>query len=249
MAAEPARPEPTSRAAHLVDVELPAQSQLRARRATIYRLSYGPTDALGALDASDLTTEERRRAAGYLFAEDRFAFTAGRLLVRRLLSAETGMPPSRIALRLDRGRPYLPKHWGHDLTFSISHTEGLVMVAIAREAMVGVDVEKITMRPDFDGISDIVFTEAERSFLVGAAVAKKVEAFFRLWVRKEAILKYRGTGFAGGARSVDVLDGMIPKELNLVDGGDDADHAWCAVSDGTFSPTGPVDVELLPARS
>ncbi len=217
---------------------------LGSGQASIYRLTHETAHAIGELDTADLAPEERRRAAGYRFAEDRFVFVAGRLIVRRWLSAETGTEPADIPLQLDRGRPHVPASLACGLNFSISHSEGVVMVAIARHAQVGIDVEPIALRTDMGALADMVFTSEERNLLKACAPERQSALFFRLWVRKEALLKYRGTGFLIDPKSVAVLDGEISEGLHLVDGDDSPRHVWCAVTDGGFVSTVPIELGL-----
>lgn len=76
-----------------------------------------------------------------------------------------------------RGKPYFPDF--PQAQFSLSHTDGAVLVGISDEA-IGVDIERI--RP---------VGERLRGRVAGGA---DEEAFFRLWVRREARAKRSGTG-------------------------------------------------------
>ena len=83
----------------------------------------------------------------------------------------------------NHGKPYFPAF--PQLHFSISHTEGAVLVGLSDRA-IGVDIERL--RPVSDGL-------AER-FGAGSA-----EAFFQGWVRREARAKRTGTPVELGEES------------------------------------------------
>lgn len=88
------------------------------------------------------------------------------------------------------------------LDFSVSHSGDLVGLAVAtsqggdrRSRAVGLDVERIA--PVADGAApDIVLSPAERDAFDPLEAAAQIPAFFRYWVRKEAVLKATGEGLA-----------------------------------------------------
>ena len=71
-----------------------------------------------------------------------------------------------------------------------------MLFAFARNARIGVDVERC--RPDFDGqrIADRFFTEAESSALRAVHESKRVHAFTQQWTRKECFIKAHGEGLS-----------------------------------------------------
>lgn len=100
----------------------------------------------------------------------------------------------------DKGAPYLPLR--PDLWVSISHCRRAVAVAVSDSGPVGIDVE--SRRRIGDGLVERVCTEKERTVL--RAAADPTMAFLRLWTRKEAVLKLRGTGIRGFDSMVHALD-------------------------------------------
>lgn len=93
----------------------------------------------------------------------------------------------------ETGKPYLLNYKG--IEFNISHCRGGVAVCLDKER-VGIDVEDTL--PFDDGLARAVCSEAEFSEVVSSA--SPAEAFTRLWTRKEAVLKYYGTGVCDGDR-------------------------------------------------
>ena len=156
-----------------------------------------------------LSADFGQRLSAYRRWQDRQAGVLGRLLLhelyRELLAGGSGPP----ALSVDAyRRPYLPEHPAFD--FNISHTDGLVAcVAAVGAGRIGVDVER-------KGAVDItefrrVFTAEEYARL--AALPEPAEEFYRLWTRKEAVMKADGRGFYLDAAGIDCL-----RERVVIDG-------------------------------
>lgn len=149
----------------------------------------GPaSDSLAAL----LSPDERERAESLRFARDRERFTAARGLMRALLGDRLGLDPARIAFVYDEaGKPRLAEG---DLRFNLSHSAGLVAVAICEGREVGIDVEAIREDLFAEGIARR-YLPAEMAAEIGRrSGSERTEAFFRAWVRQEAYAKARGGG-------------------------------------------------------
>ena len=99
-----------------------------------------------------------------------------------------------------QGAPYLPSR--PDLHISISHCRTAVAVAVSTQGPVGVDVE--CRRKIGDGLIQRVCTPEEQQS-IGASDDPQM-AFLRLWTRKEAVLKCRGTGIKGFGSMVAALE-------------------------------------------
>jgi 4'-phosphopantetheinyl transferase len=144
-----------------------------------------------------LSWQELRRAAGLRSWRDRRRFVAAHGALRELLGRYLGLAPGRIGFKHGAcGRPELAR--GGRLRFSLSHADGLALVAIAAQAEVGVDVERLRPVPEAGDIADGFFTATEAGALAALPPGRRDAAFLRCWTRKEAWLKARGCGLAGG---------------------------------------------------
>jgi 4'-phosphopantetheinyl transferase len=143
-----------------------------------------------------LDEEERRRAGGFHFDEDRRAFIAARALTRSMLSAATGWPTDFWRYSIGEfGKPRLaPERDAGGLRFNISHTRRLVVCAIAFED-VGVDAECLDRATDLS-LANSIFAPEERRFLNSAAPEATRCRFFRIWTLKEAFIKATGEGLS-----------------------------------------------------
>jgi 4'-phosphopantetheinyl transferase len=141
-----------------------------------------------------LSGEERLRASGFVTELLRRRWTAAHGALRVILAEYVGIPPGSVPLTTDdRGKP---KFAGTDpvLSFNLSHTGHLALVAVTAEGWVGVDAEII--RPDiaWEELGRRFFAHAEARQIASLSPEMRVPAFFLCWTRKEAYLKAIGLG-------------------------------------------------------
>jgi 4'-phosphopantetheinyl transferase len=155
-----------------------------------------------------LAPDELTRAARFRFARDRARFVVARGILREVLGAHLRVPPARLAFRSGpHGKPALAEPPAGDwLRFNVSHSDGVVLVALARAREVGVDVER--MRPDV-AAADLArrfFSPREQAALAALPEDRRRAGFFRIWTCKEAFIKGTGEGVSRGLASFDVVD-------------------------------------------
>ncbi|QOX63277.1 4'-phosphopantetheinyl transferase superfamily protein [Anoxybacterium hadale] len=100
-------------------------------------------------------------------------------------------------LRDSRGKPYFEGR--NDIFFSVSHSGNWWSCLMAEEE-VGFDLEVIRHRKNFEGIAARFFTEEEYQYVLQNGLS----GFYEIWVRKEAYVKYLGTGLSEGLRTFSV---------------------------------------------
>jgi 4'-phosphopantetheinyl transferase len=148
-------------------------------------------DWLSCLDAV-----EQARAERFYFDKDRSTFIAAHWLIRNALASVGGLPPTDWRFIAERhGKPAIDPVLGRpDLHFNLSHSRGLVACAVTTGAMIGIDVETLSRKHVGLDIADRFFTPSEVAILHGAALDQQLEAFFRFWTLKEALIKATGEG-------------------------------------------------------
>jgi 4'-phosphopantetheinyl transferase len=155
-----------------------------------------------------LAPDERERARRFVSDEARTLFVLGRSLLRTALSTYLGCAPP--ALRLDQrcarcgvqhGKPRLVDP-ASDLTFNLSHAQGLIAVAVCRGREVGIDVEGRGRAVTVPELVPLLLSAAERLALEEVPNALRPEFLLECWVRKEALLKATGEGLARDLREV-----------------------------------------------
>lgn len=143
-----------------------------------------------------LDESELAQLAGFSRAGPQDLYLLSRALVRVALSHHSGHPPE--ALRFNRdghGRPWLAApDDALGLYFSLSHTDGLVAVAVSGTPRVGLDVEDLQRTTNLMGIARSYFATAELSVLNSLEGHAQRERFFDLWTAKEAYIKACGQG-------------------------------------------------------
>ncbi|HUY08521.1 MAG TPA: 4'-phosphopantetheinyl transferase superfamily protein [Candidatus Dormibacteraeota bacterium] len=163
-------------------------------------LDFAPMAPTAVLET--LSAEEHGHALRFRAEIDRTRYVVRRWWLRELLSAYVGTDPSELGfIRGPYGKPRLVVPDVGWLRFSLSHSAGVVAFAVATGREVGVDIE--WERRDFpvDQVAWKFFTDDERSRLGRSSSVERVEAFFALWTRKEALVKLTGRGLAGSESS------------------------------------------------
>jgi len=160
------------------------------------RVWIGPADVPPEDEArcrETLDGGECANAATLLHGPDRRRFTIAHGALRLLAAREIGVPPTALTWTEGRyGKPELTPPWSQWHT-SLSHSGGLIAVALSAGRAVGVDVQQVVPGLDVTGMSARFFTPSEAAYVAaGADAGARADRFARLWVRKEAVVKAAG---------------------------------------------------------
>lgn len=119
---------------------------------------------------------------------------ASQRALRQLLGRYLEADPERIELTTDeRGKPRLADP-AAPLRFNLSHSGGALLIALARETEVGVDVERIRPRRNLLRLAGRALEPAAAAAVRAAPPAERLEAFHAAWARREALAKCHGGG-------------------------------------------------------
>jgi 4'-phosphopantetheinyl transferase len=145
-----------------------------------------------------LDDAERARAGRFHFPADSRSYRCAHALGRCVLQAATGVQARDIRFRDNaHGKPELDGEPGvSGLRFNLSHTRGLVCCGITRNRDLGVDVECVSRDVDIDDLARRVFAPEEVVSLQGLGEEARCEAFYSIWVLKEAYTKAVGRGLS-----------------------------------------------------
>ncbi len=133
----------------------------------------------------------RKEITRYKFIHDRKACLLARLLLYQCLVAEASLHLLYHWKRDACHKPYIPG-WR---PFNISHSGDLVVLAGSNDP-IGIDIEQIQPL-DYLELA-IHFQKQEQEYIRDAPNTQ--QAFFELWVKKEAALKAIGTGITNGLK-------------------------------------------------
>ena len=178
-----------------------------------------------------LSAEERIRAFRFHFDRHRDRFIRTHGISRMILAKYTGIEPEKLEFGLGlRGKPYIAPVQNRLLRFNLSHSGDLMILAIAMNLELGVDVELINTQLEWSQIAANYFNEYEMQAIAGLPTKiDQLRAFYRVWTIKEAYLKARGDGMIGGLDKVVInLAQGAPEIFLALPGGEDEKRRWQA---------------------
>lgn len=142
-----------------------------------------------------LDESERAKAAAFHFDVDRHRYIISHGALRLILAHALDLPPQVV--------PIVQKGWqkprldgAYPIEFNLTHSGDHALVAVSRGPAVGIDVEQVKTDFDLRALAARFFSRYESASLFQLPPDAQVEAFFRIWTRKEAFLKARGDGLS-----------------------------------------------------
>jgi 4'-phosphopantetheinyl transferase len=160
----------------------------------VYRISLDVPEADILQMSHLLSPDEIARANRFVFPNYRAHFIAARAQLRMILSRYLNQSPADLMFDYNEyGKPAIATPRS-DLQFNISHSHELGLVALTRERLIGVDIERMRSDIDYAQISRQFFAPSEVQKLSDLPIEMQLEAFYACWTRKEAFIKARGLG-------------------------------------------------------
>ncbi len=127
----------------------------------------------------------------------RYVEVHGRL--RNVLAQTLNERPEKINIKkAEHGKPYLADT--PELAFNLSHSAEAMVIAIAWNCQLGVDIEYYKPRASLVGLVNKCFAEEEIAYWNNLPEEQKTVEFYRFWTRKEAFVKATGRGIALGLK-------------------------------------------------
>jgi 4'-phosphopantetheinyl transferase len=176
---------------------------LEASQVHVWRICLEQEDELLERFRRTLEPDELDRAGRFRFERLQRHFVVSRGFLRYVLGRYLAAKPSELRFSYnDYGKPSLAGE--ESLRFNMSHSHEVGLVAVTREAAVGIDVEHI--RADFasEDIATRFFSRLEVETFSSLPKEERVAAFFRCWARKEAYIKAIGKGLSQPLDGFDV---------------------------------------------
>jgi 4'-phosphopantetheinyl transferase len=201
--------------------EPPESLSLATGDVHVWRVELNQPEPLLEKFRETLEEQELDRASRFKLEKHRRHFTAGRGVLRQLLSQYLGTKPEQLRLSYGAyGKPALNgEHKDSRLRFNMSHSHEVALFAFAEDRELGVDVEHI--RTDFasEEVARRFFSRREVETFNALPRHDQVAAFFKCWTRKEAFIKVIGKGLSQPLDKFDVTLGQ-PAALLWVSGDD-----------------------------
>jgi 4'-phosphopantetheinyl transferase len=165
--------------------------------------------------------------------------------LRLLLGAILGEAPQSLAFcHNSYGKPRQLEP-ANGVEFNMSHSDGIVLIGLARRIPIGIDVEAMRPVAERTAIVRRYFHPGEAADFARVPPAEADAAFFRCWSRKEAVVKALGLGMSLDLHRYRVacIPGAAPEVLTL-EGEANPQESWTLLD---LDP-GPGHVGAVAAR-
>lgn len=159
-----------------------------------------------------LTEEELDKAELFHQEKDRASYLTRRIMCRLLLSKYLDCLPEQIGFKEGFNKKPEVITPTTSFCFNISHSSDYIIIAITNALPVGIDIERLNPSFLFKDIVNDYFTKEEQAYIF-VDKDKALEAFFYLWTRKEAYLKYTSEGLLGDLKN---LPNLVDPEKNTL---------------------------------
>jgi 4'-phosphopantetheinyl transferase len=144
---------------------------------------------------NSLSADELARGMRFRLEKHQAFFFLTRILLRKIIARYLSIIASDIEYVIQKkGKPALTNT---DLQFNLSHSGDLAVVALTRQAEIGIDIEEKKMT-DYLSIAKRFFSADEYNAIAQLSNAEGREAFYQIWTRKEALVKAVGEGISMG---------------------------------------------------
>lgn len=153
-----------------------------------------------------LNEHEKQKAASFARETLQNKYIKTRAILRRVLASYLNVEPQHISIDTGKhGKPFLSESL---LSFNLSHTDDELVIAVGNIGGIGIDIEKVRARKNMAALVKKCFSKQESEYWHTLSEQKRIELFYRFWVRKEAFVKAVGRGLAVG------LDQCVVNPIN-----------------------------------
>ena len=206
----------------------PASPSLQPGEVHVWRISLEQHgDVLDRFRAT-LEADELERAGRFYFEKHRRHFVVGRGFLREVIARYLQAKPETLRFVYGAyGKPALAGE--QSLRFNMSHSHEVALLAVARSAELGVDVERVRVDFASEDIARLYFSRVEVDTFNALPNEQQVAAFFRCWTRKEAYIKAIGKGLSQPLDAFDVT--LAPGEAAALLRAEEDDASRWALSD------------------
>ena len=143
-----------------------------------------------------LSDDEKERSEKFHNYIHRKRFIASHGFMRSTLSRYMNIPAEQLIInKLDNGKPFIELTGRHPrIQFNLSHSHNMALLGVCLDDELGVDIEYINRKNNWQGIINRFFTDNEKRNIFSLPEDQQRNAFFETWTRKEAHMKATGLG-------------------------------------------------------
>lgn len=151
-----------------------------------------------------LSADEQERVHRIRLSAPKQRMIASRGILRQILSYYLDSAPHHIEFNYsEHHKPYLAKPEHAHVQFNVTHSHDKALYAFTLTHDVGVDIEKIEANY-LEAVAKRYFSIDENRMLTSLPPEARAHAFYRLWSRKEALVKAIGHGLSRPLSAYDV---------------------------------------------
>lgn len=151
-----------------------------------------------------LSVEEKDRASRYYHERDRVRFIISRVALRKTLGGYVEMKPEDIEFAIGANKKPMIAGSEH-IQYNVSHSGDKIVIAVSGRP-VGIDVEYINEQYNVQDVAETCLSETEQEAI--RQQEHSAQDFYRLWTRKEALLKATGKGIDDDIKQTPSLDSV-----------------------------------------
>ena len=149
-----------------------------------------------------ISSKRQKKIENYRFDIDKLMSLYGELAVRVMLSKTLKRSPKSFNFEVSStGKPYIKDEF--QIFFNISHTPNAILCTISDRGEVGADIEKLgNLLPTQ---LDLIYHPNELQYIKSLSLKEQNKQFYKMWTRKEAYMKMKGTGIGKDICNIDTL--------------------------------------------
>ena len=167
---------------------------LQAEGVHVWKLKL--SNELGCLDSTVLSKDELEKVKRLRSLKHQARAVSMRVQLRELLSVYLNV--KSIDIRFQYAEFGKPSIVNSPLSFNVSHSDDMALVAVSLNENLGVDVEQWRTLDNIEGLVQRNFSAQEQGEWLGVAKEYKQRVFFNIWTCKEAFIKATGRGLGMG---------------------------------------------------
>lgn len=163
-----------------------------------------------------LSVQEKIKAKKFInsYLSERYIISHG--ILRYLLAFYTKNNPQIIEYSFNQfGKPLL-KNNDLLIQFNMSHSQDYAAYILALDCQVGIDIEWKNIDMDVQELSPLVLTENEIAIFNELCFEEKLNTFYEVWTKKEAILKAFGQGLSYSMNQLEIINVMANNNAHYI---------------------------------
>lgn len=176
--------------------------QTEVGRVDIWQATLSPSPQRVEELSRLLDEDELERAHRRIIEAKKVQCIVSRGTLRTILSRY--VDASATDLRFSYGEHGKPSLVGESISFNVSHSGDVLLIAVTAGDELGIDVERVRTNISHEAIAPRFFSDSEVAALAKIERGARPRAFFRCWTLKEAFVKVKGVGLAMPLHEFDV---------------------------------------------